>query len=590
MKRKELVKRRIAAFSLSAMLALGCLPMTAFAETNAGSPPQEAGQPTAQAGNITEISPETDLTLGNEAALVDNDRGGKALRIKTGWQSGGLEIAALFKDPAIFKKSEFTLYMDVYQLKNGADKDKDNASKVTFCAGNDSKYFNLRITGEGSLKTHSADVTFIENTNTAKDRKFSSIALAYKEDGTSGKVTVFIDGQKVLDQEDVGFKLSEMSDIKAVIGRGTGTSYMGEGLYDNIRVSDIAVTGDTVEVPSRYQPYNSFSGTKQGYGGTLGSSVKVAEWLDTNGNHIQAHGGQVQWLDTLDLDGDGAADGGYIWYGEDKTRNGKPIDGIHCYTSPDLYNWTDRGIVLYTHDVVPDKLNGSGDGIEPNAEGLADLKAWAELSAPSDSVTQEQIDMAKAFVAAYQTSSGYDEENLAKAFKYLYTGYGIAERPKMLYNETTKKYVLVWHADGPNDENITKYLKDGTSPSRYSRASMGFAVSDTPYGPFKLVNVQRMNYKTGGDYDTNQGMARDMTVFLDDTDINKDGVKDAYAVYSSESNKYMYISLLNSDYTGPITEGATDSLTLSDGTTIQTFAGRVLGSAINREAPAVFKL
>ncbi|MCI9493587.1 MAG: hypothetical protein HFH42_10810, partial [Lachnospiraceae bacterium] len=446
MKRKELVKRRIAAFSLSAMLALGCLPMTAFAETNAGSPPQEAGQPTAQAGNITEISPETDLTLGNEAALVDNDRGGKALRIKTGWQSGGLEIAALFKDPAIFKKSEFTLYMDVYQLKNGADKDKDNASKVTFCAGNDSKYFNLRITGEGSLKTHSADVTFIENTNTAKDRKFSSIALAYKEDGTSGKVTVFIDGQKVLDQEDVGFKLSEMSDIKAVIGRGTGTSYMGEGLYDNIRVSDIAVTGDTVEVPSRYQPYNSFSGTKQGYGGTLGSSVKVAEWLDTNGNHIQAHGGQVQWLDNLDLNGDGAADGGYIWYGEDKTRNGKPIDGIHCYTSPDLYNWTDRGIVLYTHDVVPDKLNGSGDGIEPNAEGLADLKAWAALSAPTGDVAQEQIDMAKNFLAAYQTGSGYDEENLAKAYKYLYTGYGIAERPKMLYNETTKKYVLVWHA------------------------------------------------------------------------------------------------------------------------------------------------
>ena len=113
MKRKELVKRRIAAFSLSAMLALGCLPMTAFAQTNAGNPTQEAGQPAAQAGNITEISPETDLTLGNEAALVDNDRGGKALRIKTGWQSGGLEIAAPFKDSNIFKKSEFTLYMDV---------------------------------------------------------------------------------------------------------------------------------------------------------------------------------------------------------------------------------------------------------------------------------------------------------------------------------------------------------------------------------------------------------------------------------------------------------------------------------------------
>ena len=160
--------------------------------------------------------------------------------------------------------------MDVYQLKNGGDGDKDNASKVTFCAGNNSKYFNLRITGEGSLKTHSAEVNFIKNTNTAKDRKFSSIALAYKEDETSGKVTIYMDGLKVLDQADVGFKLSAMNDIKAAIGRGQGTSYMGEGVYDNIRVSDTAVTGDTVEVPSRYQPYNSFSGTKQGYGGTLG--------------------------------------------------------------------------------------------------------------------------------------------------------------------------------------------------------------------------------------------------------------------------------------------------------------------------------
>ena len=592
MKRKELVKRRIAAFSLSAMLALGCLPMTAFAQTNAGNPTQEAGQPAAQAGNIMEISPENDLTRGEHAVLVDNDRGGKALHIKTNWVSsgdgtGGIKVAASFKDATIFKKTEFTLYMDVYRLENGNPK---NASKVAFYAGNTSKYFSLRMADDqGSLSISGTGKNFTKS-NPSQDRKFSSVAVSYKEDSASGKVTIYIDGIKVLDQADVGFKLSTMGDIKAALGAGQGTGYMVEGVYDNIRVSDTAVTGDTVEVPSRYQPYNSFSGTKQGYGGTLGSSVKVAEWLDTNGNHIQAHGGQVQWLDNLDLDGDGAADGGYIWYGEDKTRNGKPIDGIHCYTSPDLYNWTDRGIVLYTHDVVPDKLNGSGDGIEPNAEGLADLKAWAELSAPSDSVTQEQIDMAKAFVAAYRTSSGYDEENLGKAFKYLYTGYGIAERPKMLYNETTKKYVLVWHADGPSDENISKYLKDNNqSPSRYSRASMGFAVSDTPYGPFKLVNVQRMNYKTGGDYDTNQGMARDMTVFLDDTDINKDGVKDAYAVYSSESNKYMYISLLNSDYTGPITEGATDSLTLSDGTTVQTFAGRVLGSAINREAPAVFK-
>ena len=308
MKRKELVKRRIAAFSLSAMLALGCLPMTAFAETNAGSPPQEAGQPAAQAGNITEISPENDLTRGKYALLVDNDRGGKALHISQNWDDKvGLESAAQFKDATIFKKSEFTLYMDVYRLENGNANDN---RKIAFYTGNTSKFFSLRMAdGQGSLSISGTGKNFTKS-NPSQDRKFSSVVLSYKEDSTSGKVTIYIDGLKVLDKADVGFKLSTMNDIKAVIGRGQGTSFMVEGVYDNIRVSDTAVTGDTVEVPSRYQPYSSFSGTKQGYGGTLGSSVKVAEWLDTNGNHIQAHGGQVQWLDTLDLDGDGAADGG----------------------------------------------------------------------------------------------------------------------------------------------------------------------------------------------------------------------------------------------------------------------------------------
>ena len=70
---------------------------------------------------------------------------------------------------------------------------------------------------------------------------------------------------------------------------------------------------------------------------------------------------------------------------------------------------------------------------------------------------------AKDFLAAYKTTSGYDEVNLAKAFKYLYAGYCIAERPKMLYNESTKKYVLLYHADGPSDANIVKYLKINVS-------------------------------------------------------------------------------------------------------------------------------
>lgn len=62
-------------------------------------------------------------------------------------------------------------------------------------------------------------------------------------------------------------------------------------------------------------------------------------WLDTSGNRIQAHGGSVTYLD-----------GAFYWYGENKERT-SPDDGIwhwgvRCYSSTDLYNWTDEGLII----------------------------------------------------------------------------------------------------------------------------------------------------------------------------------------------------------------------------------------------------
>lgn len=62
-------------------------------------------------------------------------------------------------------------------------------------------------------------------------------------------------------------------------------------------------------------------------------------WLDTNGNRIQAHGGSVMYID-----------GVYYWYGENKEKtdgvNGIWHWGVKCYSSTDLYNWEDRGIII----------------------------------------------------------------------------------------------------------------------------------------------------------------------------------------------------------------------------------------------------
>lgn len=62
-------------------------------------------------------------------------------------------------------------------------------------------------------------------------------------------------------------------------------------------------------------------------------------WLDTSGKRIQAHGGSVIFID-----------GTYYWYGENKKKtNGKSgvkTWGVKCYSSKDLYNWDDCGLII----------------------------------------------------------------------------------------------------------------------------------------------------------------------------------------------------------------------------------------------------
>ena len=62
-------------------------------------------------------------------------------------------------------------------------------------------------------------------------------------------------------------------------------------------------------------------------------------WLDTKGERIQAHGGSVMYID-----------GTYYWYGENKEMtdgtNGIWHMGVRCYSSQDLYNWEDRGVII----------------------------------------------------------------------------------------------------------------------------------------------------------------------------------------------------------------------------------------------------
>jgi hypothetical protein len=199
-------------------------------------------------------------------------------------------------------------------------------------------------------------------------------------------------------------------------------------------------------------------------------------WKDTEGNAINAHGGGIMYHK-----------GTYYWYGEYKV--GKTIlpswatwecyrtdvTGVSCYSSKDLLNWKFEGLAL---KAVPD---------DPNH----DLH-------PSK----------------------------------------VCERPKVIYNKKTKKFVMWIHAESAD----------------YSMAAAGVAVSDRPEGPFEYI----------GSFRPNETMSRDQTLFVDD-----DGT--AYQFSSSENNQTLHINRLTDDYLRP------------DGTYVRRFVDKA------REAPAVFK-
>lgn len=71
---------------------------------------------------------------------------------------------------------------------------------------------------------------------------------------------------------------------------------------------------------------------------TRSSFIAEATWPDTQGNHINAHGGGILYHEGM-----------YYWFGEARPprhERSVPCFGVSCYVSSDLYNWRSAGIVL----------------------------------------------------------------------------------------------------------------------------------------------------------------------------------------------------------------------------------------------------
>lgn len=214
-------------------------------------------------------------------------------------------------------------------------------------------------------------------------------------------------------------------------------------------------------------------------------------WLDNNNVHINAHGGGILY-----------DNGTYYWFGEHKTEgeNGNLANvGVHCYSSKDLYNWTDEGIAL----------------------------------------------------SVIEADSTHD---IAKGC--------ILERPKVIHNKKTEKYIMYFHLEpkGQGYEGARSGIAisdKATGPYSYIRSvrpnagNWPFNAPETlTKGPVRVEGAiftggslsapaDSLNI-LGRDMQGGQ-MARDMTLFVDD-----DGI--AYHIYSSEENSTLHIAQLTEDY------------------------------------------
>ncbi|MDN3017456.1 InlB B-repeat-containing protein [Paenibacillus sp. BSR1-1] len=309
-------------------------------------------------------------------------------------------------------------------------------------------------------------------------------------------------------------------------------------------------------------------------------SIKSGKvWLDTEGIPIQAHGGGILYNEENKT---------YYWYGEDKTENNigsgyVPVTGVHAYSSKDLYNWKNEGVVLPVfnnpqlgRDTLPagnlpmyldensDTYKNSGKPFDPNRVVniiRKDEDYTKDMKSPANTLSKHNSPERIAELnALYEGYTNEQKQAMYKDFNWD----KVVERPKVVYNKKTDKYVMWWHHDGP-------------IAGTYWTAEGGVAISDSPTGPFKYLGTFRL--PNNGSDNGNDGMLRDMTLYVDED--GDDATHDkAYLIYSSEENSTTIIMQLNEDYTGPAKNENGQSL---EGT------HWVKAHKSWREAPTIFK-
>jgi len=209
-------------------------------------------------------------------------------------------------------------------------------------------------------------------------------------------------------------------------------------------------------------------------------------WRDTEGNPLHAHGGHMLYHE-----------GYWYWYGEDRRDN----IYVSCYRSSDLERWEFRNHILTT-DSKTEETRVRSDLNLKNEDNQVSKGPGSELSI-----------------------SGRGKVNL--------------ERPKVLFNKKTGKFVLWAHYENGKD---------------YHCAACAIATCDTPDGDFTYH----------GSFNPYGYMSRDCTLWQEE-----DGT--AYFISASRDNADTHVYRLAEDYLN-----------------VQALVGQ-LWQGEYREAPAVMK-
>ncbi len=232
----------------------------AIADDNADTGETAPEKPTLPEGFSNALEDSDGMTLAEGTTTKDMYGFGKVINVSSDWNNEG-KFHASFKDAATqFKTTAFTVLMDV-SLNPLAAGDSQNRSGI-LCIGNADNcirlqpscdkfgYGNSTTDGNGGVSTNTADMV-----GAIKD-DWNAFALTYEEkDGGNGHVIVYMNGQKVTEVADIGFKLSSIDNLTATIARSFATSYMQTGLYDNIVVGNTVLDEATAIAETAYRKH-----------------------------------------------------------------------------------------------------------------------------------------------------------------------------------------------------------------------------------------------------------------------------------------------------------------------------------------------